>query len=267
MRFPNRLSIALILLAVASQVAHANSQRDGFIETFDGPLSSEDWYVSDFEMAANWMATRWSRDMLEVLQSAQGTGEVRLSIKPNGVDETKPFLGAELQRTGKFHFGDFEVYMQAGRGRGMLSSFFTYTGPHFNDPHDEIDFEILGHDTTKVELNKYVNGEKIPQRVVDLGFDAANSLNLYRFEWRSDRITWIVNGQQVFEVSATDTDIPQNPQKIFMNIWVGGEGQYGWMKKPNPDLETTAIYSCVSYRPIDGASQTCSEYVETLDYN
>ena len=39
-------------------------------------------------------------------------------------------------------YGRYEVVMTAAKGNGIISSFFTYTGPYFGDPHDEIDFEF-----------------------------------------------------------------------------------------------------------------------------
>lgn len=41
---------------------------------------------------------------------------------------------------------------------GVDTGFFMYTGPSDNDPWDEIDFEFLGYDTTKVQLNYYTDG-------------------------------------------------------------------------------------------------------------
>ena len=40
--------------------------------------------------------------------------------------------------------------MQPGRGSGLVTALFTYTGPYAGDPHDEIDIEFLGKDLTKI---------------------------------------------------------------------------------------------------------------------
>ena len=47
-----------------------------------------------------------------------------------------------------------------------------YTGPSDDDPWDEIDFEFLGYDTTKVQLNYYTDGVGGHEYMLDLGFDA-----------------------------------------------------------------------------------------------
>ncbi len=41
--------------------------------------------------------------------------------------------------------------MKAATGSGLNSAFFTYIGPTDKKPHDEIDFEVLGKNTGKVQ--------------------------------------------------------------------------------------------------------------------
>lgn len=237
-------------------------EADGFLETFDAPLVDEDWYLADYINAKTFIATAWDRDMITVAPSGNPDtlGTLTLRLVPNPDPEAeKPFLGGEIQRAGKFGHGDYEVYMQAGQGDGLVSSFFTYTGPPFGDPHDEIDFEILGRDTTRVCLNRYTDGERMARKWVDLPFDSADTPALYRFEWRPDRITWFVDGIQVHELTAAEAPIPSHPSKIMANIWVGGPGQRNWLKSPAPDLQTEARYHCMSYRPTDSTDPMCSD--------
>lgn len=65
--------------------------------------------------------------------------------------------------------------MQPISNPGVVSSFFTYTGPSDNNPWDEIDIEFLGKDTTKVQFNYYTNGVGGHEFLYDLGFDASES--------------------------------------------------------------------------------------------
>jgi beta-glucanase (GH16 family) len=62
--------------------------------------------------------------------------------------------------------------MKAAQGSGIISSFFFYTGT----PHDEIDVEFLGKDTTKVQFNYLKNGVGGHEQLISLGFDAASAL-------------------------------------------------------------------------------------------
>lgn len=247
----------------------AEVQGDSFLETFSEPLSPVDWYLADFDQPQDRIVTGWRTELIEYLppNDLEPMGRLTLSLAPGKEDDLKSFIGAELQRKGFFGFGDYEVYMTAGRGDGMVSSFFTYTGPYFGDPHDEIDFEFLGRDTTHVQLNRFVDGETMQPQLIDLGFDAAETPALYGFEWREDRITWFLNGDEIYEISGEDAGIPTNPSKIMMNIWAGSPGQHDWLKSPAADLSTSATYYCVSFRQPGSDHAECSDYLETMNKN
>ena len=62
-----------------------------------------------------------------------------------------------------------------------MTSLFTYTGPAEGTQHDEIDIEFLGNDTTKMQVNYYVNGVGGHEAIINLGFDAAASAHEYAF--------------------------------------------------------------------------------------
>ncbi|MEL6377495.1 MAG: family 16 glycosylhydrolase, partial [Pseudomonadota bacterium] len=83
---------------------------------------------------------------------------VILSLQPATGKVKKDFVGAEIQRRARTHYGRYEVVMRAARGNGVISSFFTYIGPYFDAPHDEVDIEFLGRDTTKLWANSFTNG-------------------------------------------------------------------------------------------------------------
>jgi len=83
-------------------------------------------------------------------------------------------------------------YMKPAKNVGIVSSFFTYTGPTDGTPWDEIDIEFLGKDTTKVQFNYYTNGVGNHEKIVNLGFDAANSYHTYAFDWQPNSIKWYV---------------------------------------------------------------------------
>ena len=95
---------------------------------------------------------------------------------------------------------------------GVDTGFFMYTGPSDGDPWDEIDFEFLGYDTTKVQLNYYTDGVGGHEYMLDLGFDASEGYHTYGFDWQPDRITWYVDG--VARYSATE-NLPTNPGRLW----------------------------------------------------
>ncbi len=153
------------------------------------------------------------------------------------------YSGAEYRTTDFYSYGYYETSMQAIKNDGVVSSFFTYTGPSDNNPWDEIDVEILGKDTTKVQFNYYTNGVGNHEYMYDLGFDASTGYHTYGFDWQKDSITWYVDGKAVY--TATQ-NIPSTPGKIMMNVWPG-TGVDGWLKPYDGKTPLTAKYQWVTY--------------------
>ncbi|MDY4414670.1 MAG: glycoside hydrolase family 9 protein [Ruminococcus sp.] len=153
------------------------------------------------------------------------------------------YSGAEYRTNDFYHYGYYETSMQAIKNDGVVSSFFTYTGPSDNNPWDEIDIEILGKDTTKVQFNYYTNGQGNHEYMYDLGFDASEGYHTYGFDWQPDKITWYVDGKAVY--SAT-SNIPTTPGKIMMNVWPG-TGVDEWLNPFDGTTPLTARYQWVTY--------------------
>lgn len=159
-----------------------------------------------------------------------------------------PYSGGEF-RTRKFYgYGRYEVSMKAIKNDGVVSSFFTYTGPSDNNPWDEIDIEILGKDTTKVQFNYFTNGRGNNEYLHELGFDASEDFHTYAFEWHEDKIIWFVDG---IEVYSADKKIPVTKGKIMMNAWCG-TGVDTWLKAfDDSNLPVMAEYQWIKYTPFE----------------
>ena len=153
------------------------------------------------------------------------------------------YLGAEYRTDNVYSYGYYEVCMKPAKGSGLVSSFFTYT----NNPRwDEIDIEFLGKDTTKVQFNYYIDGVGGHEKLYDLGFDASSEFHVYAFDWKSNSITWYVDGKAVY--TATES-IPEYPQQIMMNIW-NCTGIDEWTGPLDESaLPATASYKWVAYVP------------------
>jgi hypothetical protein len=153
------------------------------------------------------------------------------------------YSGAEYRSKDYYHYGYYETSMKAIKNDGVVSSFFTYTGPYDGDPWDEIDIEILGKDTTKVQFNYYTNGVGNHEFMYDLGFDASEDFHTYGFEWLPNKITWYVDGKPVYTAY---NDIPKTPGKIMMNTWPG-IGVDEWLKPYNGKTPLVARYKYISF--------------------
>ena len=175
-------------------------------------------------------------------QTAFKDGALTLSIDKDYSGKYN-YAGAEYRTNDFYSFGYYETSMQAIKNDGVVSSFFTYTGPSDNNPWDEIDIEILGKDTTKVQFNYYTNGKGQHEKMYDLGFDASQGYHTFGFDWQRDHITWYVDGKPVY--TAYD-NIPQTPGKIMMNTWPG-RGVDDWLNHYNGRTPLTARYQWVTY--------------------
>jgi len=159
-----------------------------------------------------------------------------------------PYSGGEFRSRKFYGYGRYEVCMKPIKNDGVVSSFFTYTGPSDNNPWDEIDIEFTGKDTTKVQFNYFTNGRGNHEYMHDLGFDASEDFHTYAFEWYEDKILWFVDG---VEVHSADKQIPVTRGKIMMNAWCG-TGVDSWLKAfDDSKLPLTAEYKWFSYTPFE----------------
>ncbi|MEM7522892.1 MAG: family 16 glycosylhydrolase [Pseudomonadota bacterium] len=251
--FPN--DIIRLLARAAFFVCAATSAFAGeaFVDRFEDGGDGDIWRTSDYHNPARWIDTRWSPKALDWRDG----GGVSIHLTP---DDTgiKAFRSGEM-RTGRLtHYGRYEVVMQAAAGDGLNSAFFTYTGPHRDERHDEIDFEFLGRDTSKVWLNYYVDGDAQLSLLADLGFDAAAGAHRYAFEWTETSIRWFVDDVLLHEISTpSDPPPPTTPGQIYISLWAGHPSIRDWLKTPDPATHATARFECVSYTPDLPAQPAC----------
>ncbi|WP_026767466.1 beta-glucanase [Selenomonas ruminantium] len=176
-----------------------------------------------------------------------GVLKLIVNKSPNPAADKVPYSGGEYRSKATYGYGRYEVVMKAIKNDGVVSSFFTYTGPSEGDPWDEIDFEVLGKDTTKVQLNYFRDGKGGHEKMIDLGFDASEDFHTYAFEWRKNSIIWFVDGKEVFR--RENEDFPVTKQKIMMNAW-NGKGVDEWLKAfDDSKLPLAAEYKSIKYTP------------------
>ena len=192
------------------------------------------WYKRNAEIKNNLLELRIDQDW---------AGHRNDSDKRN-------YSGGEFRSNQFYHYGYYETSMKAIKNDGVVSSFFTYTGPSDNNPWDEIDIEILGKDTTKVQLNYYRNGQGGHETMIDLGFDSSQDFHRYGFDWQQDHITWYVDGKAVHTMWG---DVPKTPSKIMMNAWPGvgyrdaQNNTVEWLNNFDGHTPLTAYYQWVTY--------------------
>ncbi|MBP5092036.1 MAG: family 16 glycosylhydrolase [Bacilli bacterium] len=171
-------------------------------------------------------------------------------------DEEGKYYGGEIKTIGDdgvFKYGYYGARMKPAKAVGTVSSFFTYTGPSEDNPHDEIDIEFLGKDTTTVQFNYYAESDKSHEFTYKLGFDASADFHDYGFYWDAKQIVWYVDGVAVHRVKES---IPTLGQRIMTNYWKGSDSKdiLNWMGKyDDKNLETTSSqYEAIYYADLEG---------------
>ncbi|MGN6467667.1 MAG: glycoside hydrolase family 16 protein [Rhizobiaceae bacterium] len=199
----------------------AKATGKSFVDDFDR-LDRKRWYISDGWNNGKHQNCTWSKEQVK-----QADGKLTLEFAKRTLKERDHVCG-EIQTKKRFGYGTYEVRMKAAAGSGLNTGFFTYIGSADKEPHDEIDFEVLGKDPSKVQLNQFVDGKNVgEQKLVPVGGGADRDFHDYAFIWEKDRIRWYVDGKQMGE--ATDpAKIPTHPSKIFISIW-GSDTLKSWM--------------------------------------
>nr|MCR5491792.1 family 16 glycosylhydrolase [Bacilli bacterium] len=207
-------------------------------------------------------------------------GKMHLAIKDekksawiDGASKEFDHTGAEARTHHHYGYGDFEVRMKPTDVVGSVSSFFTCTGNYDTvngvpNPWDEVDIEFLGKDTTHVQFNYFVNGVGGHEHMHDLGFDASKEFHNYGYRWSKDAITWFVDGNPVYQVTASDRNpLPATPGRIMTNYWpssaVGWSGKYSGSQNKTTDYEWIKAKASTMY--IDGEGDPVVSSVDSAD--
>lgn len=211
--------IAAVISTVEAAQTHAPSSKSNQPRLMGAPAFQSDlatldndlWNVSHGWSNGSYVINDWQKSQVRF------DGEMTFTLE-KGKSSEHPYSSAEVQSKATYGHGYFETTMKAAKGSGLITAFFTYTGPPFGKPWNEIDVEIMGSDTTEVLLT-YFHHDKQLSHVHDLGFDASEGFHTYGFEWQPDRIDWYVDGEKVHSVDGRDVSIPNERQKLMFSLW------------------------------------------------
>lgn len=247
-----RPGAAAVVLVAALGAVTATADEAAFVdhlEIHDKKLwrKSDGWANDWANIDTGWVAR----------QIAFVDGRMTITLDDSGASGRR-FASGEYQSRRFFGYGRFEARLKVVPAPGVVTGFFTYTGPSFDDaPHDEIDFEFLGKSPREVQLNYYTAGKGGHETMIDLGFDASEDFHTYAFEWRPDSIRWFVDGRQVHEETGARGPLPSHPGKIFLHVWAG-KNLEGWIGRVSyPGRPLVAEVDCVAWRPLESSERGC----------
>ncbi|MBS4179080.1 family 16 glycosylhydrolase [Bacillus sp. FJAT-49731] len=258
--FFKRVSIVLIIAMLYPLFPNSSSAGEtslGFEDHFDS-FDPELWYRSDGWANGADFGVGWLRDHVEF---SGGKMALRLDDAPNNND--KPYTSGEFYTLEKYGYGRIEGRIKVAKGVGLVTSLFTYS-PNA----DEIDIEILGKDTTKLETNFFVGGVRgiNGHAIIDLGFDASEDYHDYAIEWSSNYIKWFVDGELVRTVEGNGIELPSEPSFIMANLWAGaGAAARTWTGEfVYPGSPVRAYYDYIKFTPEKEEDSITLEYMNDL---
>ncbi len=169
-------------------------------------------------------------------------------------------------------FGRVDVEMQAGAGKGIVTSIVL-----LSDDLDEIDFETVGFDNKQIQSNYFSKGD---DSVFNRGgFHAVDNplgaIHKYSFEWTPEKIDWIINGAVVRTLTraAVGDAFPQSPMQVKLGAWVAGyegnrPGTLEWVGgvADFSNGPSTAIYKSIKVVDYAGGSSATSKDVKEYVY-
>jgi beta-glucanase (GH16 family) len=147
-------------------------------------------------------------------------GRLELTLKPEKVED-REYSGAELELRQRFTYGRFEVRMRAAKGSAVISSWFGYDVP----PWQEIDVEFLGDHPNAVQSNVYNSADATPTLIPPfpilrtLPFDASADFHTYAFEWEPNEIRWYADTMLVARTTSP-SQVPAHPIRPMLNLWL-----------------------------------------------
>lgn len=244
-------ALAACMFVTHGSASEQESYMLGFQDKFE-TFSSERWARAQYDFSHPKFDTDWRK--AHAIVNDDG---VHLSLVPKQGAANR-FDGASMRHTSATHFGRYEVMLQPARGAGVVTGFFTYSGPYYGTRHDEIDIEFLGRDTTKMHIAWFVDGV-MKNKLVDLGYDAADRPRLYAFEWSPHAVRWFADGEKVFETTIDDGKIPQIPGFVFVNLWAADPSIATWSGLSDPSKSYSALLGMVAYAPEDQVPEIAFE--------
>ena len=136
----------------------------------------------------------------------------------------EPYRGGELRTEDTFRYGRFETRMKGAPGSGVVNSFFLYRdywaeGLDGTEHWNEIDIELLGQYTNRVETNLIIQNQwDLPDHSL-ITFNPQEAFHNYAIEWTPEHISFFVDDILIRLVDNFYVDSMYHHQKLMMNIW------------------------------------------------
>jgi beta-glucanase (GH16 family) len=244
--------VVILLLCMGPAVAQEVPET---YQNFMFNKDLRDWNISGPWTNGNVVNTNWMKSQVRIADQA-----VRFVLETDKTTSTG-YASGEITSRKRYRYGYFEAALKAAKADGVVTGFFTYIGAEHHEPWNEIDVEILGRDTHKVQFTYHADGKDSRAILVDLPFDASQSFHRFGFDWQPDYIRWYVDGHLMLTEDGSKLPLPSRPLEIAFDLW-NGIGVDGWLKPFHwQGQPVVAEVRCISYSPMFTESSDCGKSI------
>jgi xyloglucan:xyloglucosyl transferase len=160
------------------------------------------------------------------------------NIRPTNNGSTADLIldkssGSGLVSKNKYYYGFFSaaIKLPPGFTSGVVIAFYLSNADVYPHNHDEIDFELLGHEKRRewvLQTNVYGNGSVKTGREEKfyLWFDPTMQFHQYSILWNNHHTVFLVDNipvRQVIHNNAIGSAYPSKPMSVYSTIWDGSE--------------------------------------------
>jgi beta-glucanase (GH16 family) len=206
--------------------------RDEF-ETLDAErwsIMTHSWPSNEALFGSNSVEVADGQLKLTLLAAPMGTKD--------GTGASKQFLGAEVRSVTTISAGRVTARAKFAKGSAVVSSLVTIYTPWPADNWNELDFETLGKDDSKIQSNVMVyTGPQLTLPVATsvtptqdpvihaLGFDASEDFHEYTMEWSDQAAFFLIDGKLV-RTSTDHAELLNLPQNVLLTIWASSSASW-----------------------------------------
>lgn len=206
---------AFTVLLSLSGLVHAGGA------SFSDALSSEDtvrWSRTADSYQGEPLGSAWRADHVAF---SSGMLQLRLNTQPCATaPEQCAGRGAasgQLHSNDTYGFGRYTAVLQAAAGDGVVTDFMSYAGTIGGLPGGIVGMHVQGQDPTRMQVSYVQAGLGAQYQTVNLGFNAAQGLHTYAFDWTAGSLRWYVDGGEVFSIAGAA--VPNAEGYIVGDVW------------------------------------------------
>ncbi|XP_024995296.1 probable xyloglucan endotransglucosylase/hydrolase protein 33 [Cynara cardunculus var. scolymus] len=138
--------------------------------------------------------------------------------------------GSGLFSKDTYYHGFFSVSLKVPKGitSGVVLAFYLSNSEVFQSNHDELDFELLGHESKSqwvLQTNMYVNGSiRGREERIHLWFNPAHHFHQYSILWNRHHIVFLVDNIPIREIRNAGSmayAYSLKPMTLYTTIWDG----------------------------------------------